>query len=133
MATKKLPFSKNYTKLGWDLFTTIRLDHGNNYYQAGENVELTLCGAHFHYAIILGVRKITLHEVSEELAILDADTSREGFYYLMKGFYSHKYPHIWAGWETPLILLFLMKSYELETMFIQVDASIYQLKQQTLF
>lgn len=106
---KQINFSKKYSKLDYDLFTSVRLDLGK--YLIGEEIEATLHNEHFHNVIVIGISHIRLEDVTECLARFDADCSKEDFYELMRYFYEEKYAKVWKGSPTKLVLLFLLKQY----------------------
>jgi len=81
-------FSKEYSKLDLPLFTTVRFNRG--YYKPNMIVNCETPSKAFR-ALVIGVRKITTDEISEELAQFDADLCKYDFIQLMKRFYKDQY------------------------------------------
>jgi len=77
-------FSKNYKKLGYPIFTTIRGNRG--YYKEGQTIKVTTPDSCFH-AEIVSIRTINLKDITNTIADKDADCSKEALIRLMIKFY----------------------------------------------
>lgn len=93
-----MKFSKEYSKLQYPIFTTIRQNKG--YYKIGQKILITTPNNTFE-AEIVSIRNIQLHQISETLAFRDADCTAEDLCTLMKKFYQSN--------ANDLILITLMK------------------------
>lgn len=93
-----MKFSKEYKKLKYPIFTTIRQDGG--YYRECQQVKIETPEQNF-WAEIVSIRKIGLEDITNTLALRDADCSVEDIINLFKRFYKEE-----AG---KLILITLMR------------------------
>ena len=93
-----MKFSKNYKKLNYPIFTTIRQNKG--YYNPGKVITINTPKDSFK-AEIVSIRFITLYEITETIAQRDADCSHEELTNLMRLFYRDN--------ANDLILITLMK------------------------
>lgn len=82
-----MKFSKDYTKLDWDKFTTIRLNNG--YYKEGKMVKINTPTKDFKAKVVM-TEAITKGDITEELAEMDADCSREELIGMLENWYGKK-------------------------------------------
>lgn len=94
-----MKFSKNYSKLNYPIFTTIRRNNG--YYKEGRTIQVNIPNNKSFIADIVGIRYITLKDITETMANRDADCSRKELIELMGTFYKEN--------ANDLILITLMK------------------------
>ena len=94
----KMKFSKNYSKLKYNTFTTIRQNKG--YYKEAQTIVVKTPTTSF-YAEIVAIRNIRLKDITETIAQRDADCSQKELIDLMKLFYKNN--------ADELILITLMK------------------------
>lgn len=97
-----MKFSKSYKKLYQPVFTTIRKNTG--YYKVGQTIQVTVQEKHTFSAEIASIRPIALKDITETMAMRDADCSRKELIELMCLFYKKE--------ANNLILITLMKTYE---------------------
>jgi len=82
-----MKFSKQYKKLDWPVFTTIRQDKG--YYRPGQKVPVeTPKGAFF--AQVVSVQPIKKFKITPELAQFDAESSFLELLSMMENWYGSK-------------------------------------------
>lgn len=79
-------FSKSYSKLKRDEFTTIRKDTG--YYYPGKKVKVTLIES--FSAKVVNVKPISKSNITENLAQSDADCSRQELIAMLEKWYGKK-------------------------------------------
>jgi hypothetical protein len=93
-----MKFSKEYSKLQYPIFTTIRQNYG--YYKVGQTIGIDTPKQSF-CAEIVSIRNIQLCHISETIALRDADCTTEELVLLMKKFYQSN--------ANDLILITLMR------------------------
>lgn len=93
-----MKFSKDYTKLQYPIFTTIRQNKG--YYQEGQKIRIETPTNNF-WAEIVAIRQISLYNITPTIALRDADCSVSDIIKLFKKFYDDE--------TDDLILITLMK------------------------
>lgn len=93
-----MKFSKEYLKLQYPIFTTIRQNKG--YYKEGQIISISTPKQEFK-AEIVGIRKLTLNDITKTISHKDADCEPDELIELMKKFYKQDADN--------LILLTLMK------------------------
>jgi hypothetical protein len=93
-----MKFSKEYSKLAYPIFTTIR--HNGGYYKEGQKICVTTPKQQFH-AEIVGIRYLTQKDITSTIAFRDADCGSQELFDLMNMFYK--------GRANDLILITLMK------------------------
>ena len=82
-----MKFSKNYSKLNYNIFTTIRQNKG--YYKEAQTIIINTPLNSF-YAEIVSIRNIKLKDITKIIAQRDADCSQKELIDLMKLFYKNK-------------------------------------------
>ena len=93
-----MKFSKEYQKLSYPIFTTIRQNGG--YYQEGQRINIDTPEQTFR-AEIVGIRYLSIRDITPTMALRDADCSVDEIIKLFKMFYKDK--------ANDLILITLMK------------------------
>ena len=93
-----MKFSKEYSKLQYPIFTTIRQNKG--YYREGQVINVTTPKQQFK-AEIVSIRKMSLINITTTIAHWDADCPTQALENLLVRFYKDK--------ANDLILLTLMK------------------------
>jgi len=93
-----MKFSKDYKKLEYPIFTTIR--HNGGYYNTGQIINVYTPSQEFR-AQIVSIREIQLKDITETIAKRDADCSVKEIISLFRMFYKDK--------TNDLILITLMK------------------------
>lgn len=93
-----MKFSKEYSKLKYPIFTTIRQDKG--YYNLGQIINVETPEQVFK-AEVVSLRKMTTNDLTVTMALRDADCSVQSLEELFKRFYKDN-----VG---PLVLITLMK------------------------
>ena len=83
----KMKFSKSYSKLNYPIFTTIRQDKG--YYKVGQIINVNTPETSFE-AEILAIRELSNADITENMARVDADCSKQKLQGLMNLFYREK-------------------------------------------
>lgn len=79
-----MKFSKQYSKLSYPVFTTIRQNKED--YQAGQIINIDTPKGTFK-AEILSIRELFIEDITENMAQIDADCSRQDLIDLLKSFY----------------------------------------------
>jgi hypothetical protein len=79
-----LIFSHQYSKLSKDVFTTIRKSTG--YYSRGQLVSIKTPKDSF-FGKVVDLKEIKKDDITEELAMSDADTTREKLIELLEKWY----------------------------------------------
>ena len=93
-----MKFSKEYKKLNCPIFTTIRQNGG--YYNEGQRINVYTPNQEFR-AEIVGIRNLSIRDITPTIALRDADCNVEDIIKLFKMFYKDK--------ADDLILITLMK------------------------
>lgn len=93
-----MKFSKEYSKLNYPIFTTIRQNKG--FYEVGMDIKIYTPKQQF-YAQIVSIRNIALNDITDTIAKRDADCGYLELRQMMKNFYKNK--------ASDLILITLMK------------------------
>jgi hypothetical protein len=83
-----MKFSKNWTKLEQDVFTTIRKN--TNYYYPNKLIKIRTPKAEF-LARIIERTFIKKEDITEDIARKDADCSREELITILEGWYGKQY------------------------------------------
>lgn len=81
-------FNRAYSKLNNKTFTTIREDKG--YYWPGKVAKIIIQDKHSFYANVLSVKKISIHDIDDELAYADADMSADHLKTMLQRMYSKR-------------------------------------------
>ena len=105
----RISFQKEWSKLQYPVFPTIRLDRGTGYYLFGKKYEVVL-GSFEKPTKVLGIAELIgriplqLKSISPTLAKVDADCS----VFELKNFFTDLYSNnkLWKGENTRLLLLF---------------------------
>lgn len=79
-----MKFSKNYEKLGWVIFTTIRKNTGK--YRLGDIHTMNTPMGKFN-AKVIGLYLIKKEEITDSLANIDAETTKEGLIKMLDTWY----------------------------------------------
>jgi len=80
-----MKFSKNYEKLGWVTFTTIRKNTGK--YKLGNTYTVDVLGSGKFKARVIGLLPIRKEEITSDLAQADAECTREELVRMLEGWY----------------------------------------------
>ena len=83
-----MKFTKNYEKLGWLIFTTIRKNTGR--YLIGNVYTMNTPPGKFK-AKIIGVCPIKKKEITDGLAGMDVETSKEELIRMLEGWYGKNF------------------------------------------
>ena len=83
-----MKFSKNWSKLFWGTFTTIR-KYGD-YYKLGYAYPIETPTKTF-YAEVVSTRRIKKEDITETIALRDADMSRDDLIKLLERFYGAEF------------------------------------------
>ena len=84
-----MKFSENYEKLGWIIFTTIRKNTGR--YVIGNTYTMDVSGSGKFKARVIGLLPIKKEEITEDLAELDAETTKRGLISMLEGWYGEDF------------------------------------------
>ena len=80
-----MKFSENYEKLGWIIFTTIRKNTGK--YKLGNIYTMNISGSGKFKAKIIGLLPIKKEEITDDLASVDAEVSKERLIMMLENWY----------------------------------------------
>jgi hypothetical protein len=94
-----MKFTKDWKKLDYPIFTTIRQDKG--YYDIGQTINIETPTKKFQ-AEVVSIRRMTKNDITNTIAYRDADCSKEEFNELLYRFYKNN-----VG---DLIMLILMRT-----------------------
>ncbi len=83
-----MKFSKDYSKLNCRIFTTIRKNLG--YYKEGTVISIRTLNDTFS-AEILSIRKIQKHNITEIIAMRDAECSKKKLINMLESWYGKSY------------------------------------------
>jgi len=84
----EMKFSENWEKLNWVIFTTIRKNTGR--YKLGNVYTMVLPNCKFK-ARVVGILPIKKKEITNDLAKIDADTTKEGLIHMLEKWYGKKF------------------------------------------
>lgn len=94
-----MKFTTDWKKLDYPIFTTIRQDKG--YYKVGQVINIETPTKKFQ-AEIVSIREMVQEDITETMALRDADCSKQEFDALLYKFYKDKVGN--------LIMLTLMRT-----------------------
>ena len=80
-----MKFSKNYEKLNWVIFTTIRKNTGK--YKLGKTYTMNVSGSGKFKARIIGLLPIKKRDITDDLASVDAECSKEELLKMLEDWY----------------------------------------------
>ena len=83
-----MKFSKDYPKLSWNVFTTIRQNKG--YYEEGQRIPITTPRGEF-WAEIVSIRYLKKEEITDTIADYDAKTSKLALINMLERWYGQTY------------------------------------------
>ena len=83
-----MKFSKNYSKLDYPVFTTIRRNIG--YYKEGMIISVKTLDENFGVEV-LSIRRITKRNITELMAVRDADCSKVELIKMLERWYGTTY------------------------------------------
>ena len=83
-----MQFSKNYEKLGWVIFTTIRKNTGR--YELGRIYTISTPSGKFR-ARVIGLYPIRKKDITDNLANTDAETTKEGLIKMLECWYGKEF------------------------------------------